>query len=59
MDFRNILLTFAPETMLTTPALKNNIPCPDACQRPQKPSFKNMATNFFVIFYPFALVILF
>ena len=36
MDFRNILLTFAPETMLTTPALKNNIPCPDACQRPQK-----------------------
>ena len=25
----------------------------------KKPSLKNMVTNFFVIFYPFALVILF
>ena len=55
MDFRNIFLTFAPETMLTTPVLKNNIPCPDACQRPQKTIPQEYGYQLFCHFLSFRL----
>ena len=55
MDFRNIFLTFAPETMLTTPVLKNNIPCPDACQRPQKTFLQEYGYQLFCHFLSFRL----
>ena len=55
MDFRNIFLTFAPETMQITPVLKNNIPCPDACQRPQKTIPQENGHQLFCHFFSFRL----